>query len=107
MGEDLDERVLHGFVGFGGVAQILVGDAKRAALVRSHQPGEPLARLVHAPTLDQSADLDRQPRVLGLRHASRSARAAVAALLARVRAGWSVGVTHVPMVTHAGLRPGP
>ena len=32
--EHLDERVLHGFVGLDGVAQVLIGDARRAPLVQ-------------------------------------------------------------------------
>ena len=44
--EDLDERVLHGFVGFGGIAQVLIGDAQRPPLMHGDELGEPLARLV-------------------------------------------------------------
>jgi uncharacterized protein (TIGR00255 family) len=43
--EDLDERVLHGLVGFGRVAQILKGDPEGAALMRDDQPLKLSARL--------------------------------------------------------------
>ena len=58
--EHLDEGVLDGFVGLGGVAQVLIGDARRPALMLPDEPGEPLARLVHLAALDQAADFDRQ-----------------------------------------------
>ena len=64
MREYLDERVLHRFVGVGGVAQVLVGDARRAMLVHGHELAEAVARLVVAAALDQAANLDCEPRIL-------------------------------------------
>ncbi len=40
----LDERVLDGFVGVGGVAQIVIRDAQAPALQQRHQGAEPIAR---------------------------------------------------------------
>src|ERR1019366_7694804 len=65
VGKPLDEGVLHSFVGFGGVAQVLIRDAGGAALMDGDELAEAVARLVHLAALDQRADLDRQPRVLG------------------------------------------
>src|SRR5205823_13132259 len=62
--EYLDERVLHHFVGFVGVAQVLVGDARRAMLLHGHALAEAVARLVVAAALDQAANLDCEPRIL-------------------------------------------
>src|SRR5207302_2454855 len=45
--ECLDECILDGFVGIGDVAQILVSDPRRAALVGSNKTGESIARLGH------------------------------------------------------------
>ena len=63
MAEDLDERVLHGFVGFGGVAQILIRDAQRAPLMDDDQLAEPLARLVHLAALRRSSRISIASRV--------------------------------------------
>src|SRR5262245_6832058 len=41
--EDLDEGILDGFVGLGGISQILVGDARRPALVLRDEIRETLA----------------------------------------------------------------
>ena len=65
--EHLDERVLHGFVGFGRVAQILIRDPRCAALVERRRVLEPLARRVEIAVLDELANLDRQLRVFGQR----------------------------------------
>ena len=64
MAEDLDERILHGFVGFGGVAEILIGDAQRAALMDDDELGEPLARPFGLIALQQFADFDRRDAYL-------------------------------------------
>ena len=64
--EDLDERVLHRFVGFGGVAEILIGDAQRAALMDGDQLGEPLARLVGLAALARSSRISTASRVSSL-----------------------------------------
>src|SRR5206468_10878281 len=45
-------------------SQILIGEARRAALVLRDEIRELLARLVHLAALDQPADDDRQPRVV-------------------------------------------
>ena len=63
MGKDLDEGVLDGFVGFGGIAQILIRDSRRAPLMSFDQPGKELSRLVHVAPLDQLPDVNRQLRV--------------------------------------------
>ena len=60
MAESLDEGVLHSFVGFGGIAKILVGNPKRPALVRGHEIGEAIARGVGVAALDEAANLDRE-----------------------------------------------
>jgi hypothetical protein len=75
--EHLDERVLDDLVGIGGVPEILVGDARRAALVDLDERAEALAGLIHVAALDEAADLDRDPRILrqrGGRPPRRSAR---------------------------------
>ena len=60
MAEDLDEGVLYGFVGFGCVAQILKGNAERAALVRGHEAREALAGFLGPPMHGEIANLDRK-----------------------------------------------
>ena len=47
MAEGLEKRVLHHFVGVGRIVQVLVGDAKRAALVNRDEFREALPRRVH------------------------------------------------------------
>ena len=65
--EDLDERVLHRFVGFGGIVQILIRDPHRPALMNGHELGEALARPVEVAVDDEVANLDGNPRVVGQR----------------------------------------
>ena len=60
--EHLDEGILHGLVGVGGVAQILERDPQRPALQQRHQRPEPIARLVLLSLLDEALDLSRQNR---------------------------------------------
>jgi len=62
--EDLDEGVLHGFVGFGGITEILESNAKCAALMCNDEPFETLASLVHFAAFHVLADFDRQTRVV-------------------------------------------
>ena len=57
--EDLDEGVLDGFVGVGGVAEILIGDAQGAALMDGDELAEPFARRVGLAALQQLADFNR------------------------------------------------
>jgi hypothetical protein len=63
--EHFDERVLHGFVGFGGVAQILKRDSRRSPLVQRDQLAKPFARTIHFIVFNQAPDLDGKLCVLG------------------------------------------
>ena len=63
MGKDFDEGVLDGFVGFGGIPQILIGNSRRAPLMSFDQPGKELSRPIHVAAVDQLPDFNRQPRV--------------------------------------------
>ena len=60
--EHLDEGILHGLIGVGGVAQILERDSQRPALQQRHQRSEPIARLVFLSLLDEALDLGGQRR---------------------------------------------
>ena len=71
----LDERVLDGFVGFGGVAQILIRDARRAPLMRFDQSCKELSGLLQVVPLHKLADLDGQGRILRHRGPERPATA--------------------------------
>ena len=99
MREDFDERVLHRFVGLGGVAQVLVRDARGAALVNGDEACEALSRFIDVASFDKAADLDREPRILGQRHRDSSASA-------DVRDRWGGGASDgSPQIsTHKALR---
>ena len=56
--EDLEKGVLDGFVGVGGVAEVLIRDAERASLMNRDELGEALARFVQVAARDEIADLD-------------------------------------------------
>ena len=58
--EHLDERVLDGFVGFGGVAEVLERDAQRAALMGHDEAFETFPSLIHCAAFDEFANVDRQ-----------------------------------------------
>src|SRR5262249_29407923 len=58
MAKYLDERVLDGLVGLGRVAEILICNARGAALVVGNELAETLSRLVHLAPLNQLANLD-------------------------------------------------
>ena len=71
--EHLDEGVLDGLVGFGGVAKILIGDARRPGAdgwrrarrtARAPRPSSPRST--------SAADLDREPRVVRQRRRRRA-----------------------------------
>src|SRR5262245_49497894 len=58
MAKYLDERVLDGLVGLGRVAEILICNARCAALMVGNELAETLSRLVHLAPLNQLANLD-------------------------------------------------
>jgi hypothetical protein len=64
MTEDLDERVLNGFVGFGGIAQILKRDSQSAALMGCDEAFEPLPGRLEVALFDKTPDLDGELGVL-------------------------------------------
>jgi hypothetical protein len=63
MREHLDERILHGFVGIVGVAQIVIRDPHRTALLAGDEFGEALAGDLAVPCDDQCLDGAGQLRV--------------------------------------------
>jgi hypothetical protein len=65
MGKHLDEGVLNRLVGLGGVAKVLIRDARRAPLMQRHELAKPFARLVHVAALDEPADFDGDAAVVG------------------------------------------
>ena len=63
MAEDLDERILDGFVSFRGVSEILIRDSQRPALMDDDELAKPLARPFGLVALQQFADFNRETRV--------------------------------------------
>ena len=59
--ERLEERVLNDLVHFGGVAEIVVGDARRPALLPVDDCPEPLGRLFPAPGGEKALHLAGEP----------------------------------------------
>jgi hypothetical protein len=55
--EHLDERVLDGFVGVCGIAEILVGDSKRPALMAGDEVGEPLSPRSSKPRISTASSV--------------------------------------------------
>jgi hypothetical protein len=62
--EHLDEGVLDGFVGLGGITEILESDAKCAALMCNDESFETLASLFHFAAFHELANFDGQTRVV-------------------------------------------
>ena len=73
MEEHLDEGILHGFVGIGRIAQVVIGDTKPAALQQRHERTEPVAGRVALARHDERLDLARER---GSRRRRRVGRAA-------------------------------
>src|SRR4051812_44969477 len=63
--EHLDERVLDRFVRFGGIPQVLIRDSRGTALMGGDEPAEALARLVQRASVHETANVDRQARIVG------------------------------------------
>ena len=81
----LDEGVLHRFVGIVRVAQVVIRDAQRAALLSGDEVGEPVAGGIALAGDDQRLDGGGQLRIL------RQRAGAPAAGAAAVSRGWSGG----------------
>jgi hypothetical protein len=73
MREHLEEGVLDRFVGVGCIAEILIGDPKRPALMPGHEVGEPFAGGVDLAPIQQATDLDGE---LGIARTLRRSRPA-------------------------------
>jgi len=58
--EHFHERVLDGFVSFGGVPEILESDAKCPALVCNDKPFEALSSFIKVAALDELPNVDGQ-----------------------------------------------
>ena len=104
--EDLDERVLDGFVGVGGVAEILIGDAQRAPLMDRDTSSANRSRASSISPRSTSSRISTASRV-----SSRTAAAPPAggsrpatARRGRSRHARRVGACRIGAVTHIGLR---
>jgi hypothetical protein len=64
VGEHLDERILDGFVGFRGIAQVLVRDPQGPPLMSGDKAAKPFARFFGLASRDELPDLDRQARIV-------------------------------------------
>jgi hypothetical protein len=107
VGEHLDERILDRFVGFPGIAEILIGDAGCPALVQCDQFAESFTCFVGISPLDERPDLDGDSRIIRDRGLTpfRTPRKRRNNRLEVGRIGLA-SVSNRPDVTHRALRCG-